>query len=64
MFLQQERPKMDHFERWKNFGCKGKILQKVLENVFLPDTFAKILSIIFILSGGGRPTLPLSGRVR
>ena len=26
MFLKHEMPKMDDFERKKNFGCEGKIL--------------------------------------
>ena len=29
-FLEQERPKMDSFERKKKFGCKGKILRKII----------------------------------
>ena len=31
MFLKQEKPEMDDFERKKNFGSKGKILRKYFE---------------------------------
>ena len=30
MFLKQERPEMDDFERKKKIGCKEKILKKIL----------------------------------
>ena len=39
MFLKQERPEMDDFERRINFGCKEKILGKMSK--FLTDTLAK-----------------------
>ena len=29
MFLKQENPRMEDFERRKNFGSKGKILRKI-----------------------------------
>ena len=32
MFLKQEKPEMDDFERKNNFGSKGKI-KKILKNV-------------------------------
>ena len=39
MFLKQERPEMDDFERRINFGCKEKILGKMSK--FLTDTLTK-----------------------
>ena len=49
MFLKQDRPEMDDFERKKNFGCYGKYLEKfqyfkkILGKMFkfLTDTLAK-----------------------
>ena len=35
MFLKQERPEVDDFERKKNFGCIGKIFKEYIrQNVY------------------------------
>ena len=37
MFLKQERPEIDDFERRKKFGCNGKILVKSLKRIPLQN---------------------------
>ena len=47
MFLKQEKPEMDDFEKKKkNFGSEGKILIII----FLTDTLAKMSQNIFAYS--------------
>ena len=48
MFLKQEKPQMDDFERRKNIGSKGKI--SIFKKKFLTDTLAKMSQNIFAYS--------------
>ena len=43
MFLRKERPEIDDLEMKNTFGCKGKILHKILLHILL---FQKILRIL------------------
>ena len=47
MFLKQERPEIDDFERRKKFGCNGKILGKSLKRIPLQN-FHKIFVRILL----------------
>ena len=51
MYLKQERPEMDDFER-KIFGCEGKI------QIFEEKNYKNVFNIHFLAGGGGRQPPP------